>query len=431
MEKTLNDTIDGLFRGVVFIALDSIASLGRMLSSPKRGPVRLLKKLYSRDTEQVRPYVFLFLALMAFPLTLLAISTLSAPDDPTRYSYFVDGEDILGSNKVRNLFERFNQATDGKSILPTVVGSILGVTVLHLILRALARLVFSNPIRRTSATNLLLYVAGAQVALLAAAAAVQEPWTWFVGVKLSLWPLQLWEPLGWLTQPDPVPIGRWQSVAVAALGLWAFLLPVPIALLLVKRSRLTEKVSARLRKWLAPVAAIGIALIADVGLVALCFVAGYIEEGGAEKEKQAYAINSVECAVSKGPNARIVALVAVNNTGRDALSFHDEDFGLFVSAARLPEDPAARMRPFGSRNRKVEDRIGRSLKHSETVTSSSPEHPTFLEPGKWALLRVQSKPLDDDLVQWMKRHGQLRCTVSDANDVPAGGIGSLDASSLK
>jgi hypothetical protein len=63
VDKTLNDMIDALFRGIVFIILNFLTSAGRLMVAPGRGCIILARRLYAKDVQQVKPFVFLFISL--------------------------------------------------------------------------------------------------------------------------------------------------------------------------------------------------------------------------------------------------------------------------------------------------------------------------------------------------------------------------------
>ncbi len=62
MPKDLNEAINTIFRGVVFIFYNYFYSLARMAVRPALGGFKLVRRLRSSSTDQVRPYVFVFLS---------------------------------------------------------------------------------------------------------------------------------------------------------------------------------------------------------------------------------------------------------------------------------------------------------------------------------------------------------------------------------
>jgi hypothetical protein len=88
MEKTLNDQIEGVFRGVVFILLNFLVSLLILLWRPRSGYSLLVKRLRSRQTDQVRPFVFVFLALVLVLFLPAAVDALM-PVQTGPYHYLV------------------------------------------------------------------------------------------------------------------------------------------------------------------------------------------------------------------------------------------------------------------------------------------------------------------------------------------------------
>ena len=63
MDKTLNDRVEGLFRGIVFVLFSFASSLALLLWRPLSGYVGLIKRGRTRSTDQIRPYAFLFFPL--------------------------------------------------------------------------------------------------------------------------------------------------------------------------------------------------------------------------------------------------------------------------------------------------------------------------------------------------------------------------------
>jgi hypothetical protein len=64
MDKTLNDRIEELFRGVVFVLFSFAASLALLLCNPLRGYTLLIKRERVRSSGQIRPYAFLFFSFV-------------------------------------------------------------------------------------------------------------------------------------------------------------------------------------------------------------------------------------------------------------------------------------------------------------------------------------------------------------------------------
>src|SRR5262249_3549445 len=125
-------------------------------------------------------------------------------------------------------------------------------------------------------------------------------------------------------------------------------------------------------------------------------------------------------------STRLEAQLMVQNTGDEAWFFDNHDFQIFVSANRTADDSPPRQTSKLSGGHQS-NRAGLNLRKSEAVTSlSGAPGRVFLEPGRWALLQVNSGELLEKEVQWIKSHpGEPRCTISDANDNPAGDIGYL------
>jgi|HubBroStandDraft_3_1064219.scaffolds.fasta_scaffold886168_1 hypothetical protein len=63
MDKTLNERVEGLFRGIVFVLFSFASSLALLLWRPLRGYVGLIKRGRMRSTDEIRLYAFLFFPL--------------------------------------------------------------------------------------------------------------------------------------------------------------------------------------------------------------------------------------------------------------------------------------------------------------------------------------------------------------------------------
>lgn len=62
MPKDLNDAIDAIFRGIVFICYNYVYSIASLALKPLRASFRLVHRLRSGNVYQTRPYVFMFMS---------------------------------------------------------------------------------------------------------------------------------------------------------------------------------------------------------------------------------------------------------------------------------------------------------------------------------------------------------------------------------
>src|SRR5882762_9506948 len=85
-EKTLNDQIEGIFQGVVFILFSFLSSVFILLFTPKAGFISLVRNLRKKEIHQIRPYVFCFMALALIFFLPTTIDAL-APKKPGVFEY--------------------------------------------------------------------------------------------------------------------------------------------------------------------------------------------------------------------------------------------------------------------------------------------------------------------------------------------------------
>lgn len=162
MDKTLNDVVEGFFKGLVFIAVDTIASLFRVCLFPRKGAWILSLRLRSQKLQQVRPLVFLALTtgLAQFALVLtFALSKQEASVSPG----------LLFT--VKRIYEFASDKTELRSTWPEIAACILCVTVLHGLIKLVTYCAISSETLRIRARSVLAYVAGAQVVIVGAVAA--------------------------------------------------------------------------------------------------------------------------------------------------------------------------------------------------------------------------------------------------------------------
>jgi hypothetical protein len=79
MDKTLNDRIEDIFRGVVFILLSFAASLLWLLCRPLTGYALLIQRCRRTSAAQIRPYAFVFFSLALIFFMPGIVDALSPP----------------------------------------------------------------------------------------------------------------------------------------------------------------------------------------------------------------------------------------------------------------------------------------------------------------------------------------------------------------
>src|ERR1700743_299374 len=165
MDKTLNDTIDSLFRGIVFIIINFVTSAARMIAGPGSGCIRLVRRLYARDMEQVRPFVFLFICLFLTAAAPIFVDAVTEKDKPYEYKIYQNGalqKDAAG----RQLYKSISEKIETKEMFVLLLCIIAGVTAFHICARVLRYILFPPRPRRQIAEHCLLYVVATQALLL-------------------------------------------------------------------------------------------------------------------------------------------------------------------------------------------------------------------------------------------------------------------------
>ncbi len=161
MPKDLNDAIDSIFRGVVFIFYNYFYSLARIAARPALGGFELVRRLRLSSTDQVRPYVFIFLSFFA---------CLAVPRYIARISHFHKGDDFPRSSEhataLQNAYSKALQMFDPKSVLAITLACIAMSVVVDGLISLFVVALTRKGVARTSTKSALLYVAGLQPILL-------------------------------------------------------------------------------------------------------------------------------------------------------------------------------------------------------------------------------------------------------------------------
>lgn len=156
MKLSINDLVDGFFKGVLLVLSSAAISFVELLMAPRRGLLRTYRRLKTPGVEQVSPRVFLFLALFALlevPLPLVTfLNGLWGDDSPQL------------SEAAGEAFDRL-QATSGSALAATLA-AICGVAVLELLLKTVGVLMITRPDRRAAFSSFVEYAFAVEVAVL-------------------------------------------------------------------------------------------------------------------------------------------------------------------------------------------------------------------------------------------------------------------------
>jgi len=424
MATNLNDTIDSLFRGLVFVLIDFIASLATLLARPISGAVILVRKLRSHDTNQVRPYVFLFLSfVLAFSVAPF-LEALSVERDPHEYTGTESSQPA--QNALKQIYEGVFAQIESKAVLAIIIASMVGVTIFHLGARLTSSLLFAKAIRRSIAMDSLFYVAGAQIVLIGLIFLLMRQQS-IVGIDEAPNINVLLTSVHAL--PDLLRPANQQSAAPWIEGLKVLslllliLLPAPICFKLARRRRLWLP---WLRQGLASVpfaspVIVALMILAVEFSTAVAFsAAGFVRDNIEPRAKGPYEIQEVSCrAERRGLDDYVIATAVVTATGAKPWLFADGDFRMWISAPGTPQD----------HDNEKSKKTGRAVIPDMNTTTATPNGhgPVLVEPTKSALLLITAK-LPTERRGFLEAHRNNRtCTISAAGDYVIGKVGYLDA----
>jgi hypothetical protein len=425
MEKTLNDTIEGFFRGIVFIFFGSIAAFGYLVIKPLSAPVLLVSRIYRKDREQVRPYVFLFLAITSAFLLPVLLGAGASKNDPFAYKYYENGQDMSERSFVGKIFDYSVENFQERGLLPITVAAVVGVSIFHIAIRFFARLSFVTRFRRSLVADSVFLLSGAQIILALCAWLLISRISFAESVSPADWINSLLTTFKEALAPAGRMNARWVYVLQAFAVTWILLLPWPTALRLARKSR-WGSFKARQRKL--PIRtlflAIGFTLYIDLVFWLVCTSAGFLYKKFSPLETLPYQIKSMECKIDQdGAAEKLVARILVTVTGKDAWEFNKDDFRFFLGASRTTNDPPGRKIKYPLFN---PNRISLLVGNADTLEPDDSSRSTLVEPGRWKVLKVTA-PLDAKIIEFLKAHpDEVRCTISDRNDNPVGYIAPLD-----
>ncbi|HXC56768.1 MAG TPA: hypothetical protein VNU97_15830 [Rhizomicrobium sp.] len=172
----INDLIDSIFRGIVFILYNYFYSMAILAAQPLRGSLRLVHRLKANFTYQTQPYVFVFISLfiaLALPRYLAHVTNFFASALP-------------GSSDDRNnIQDAYFQAVnifDPAFLLTFTLACIAMTVILDGFIRIYSRVVVAARRRREQLRILLLYHAGYQAIVITAALTIPfyyfREWAW-------------------------------------------------------------------------------------------------------------------------------------------------------------------------------------------------------------------------------------------------------------
>ncbi|HMJ41716.1 MAG TPA: hypothetical protein VK522_05490 [Pseudolabrys sp.] len=428
-EKTLNDQIEGIFQGVVFILFSFLFSVFILLFKPRTGFNSLVRNLRIKGSNQVRPYVFCF---MAIALTFFLPTTLDAlaPHPPGDLEYQIRDSE---HRQVGGLGRAYNQATtqiETKVATSIFVAAAAGVAVLHLCVTLLARVGLRQRARRETWRDSVFFTAGLQYVVLGISLVIfrSRP-GWLGSTELGLLqdivssPRALAERLG-----KTGPYSVYFDLIGTALLIAMMLAPLAIAgryarhAVLPGQRQVSMGSSRRIAAW-----AVFFLLAIDLSALASFAIAAHVSDEIQPRKKPVtpFAIKQLACTIDpEADGAKVTAEAILTIIGADAWYFQDGDFRMFVGAKRVVSDGPARSRAVINPNRII---AGPLL--APKLSTNSPRigpPPFLLETGRSVLVNFEVKaPLT--LMKFLNDHpDDQRCTVSYSGDYPVGAIGVLN-----
>jgi len=426
-DKTLNDQIEGIFQGVVFILLSFLTSVLALLFRPQGGYISLVTDLRRKGSNQVRPYVFSFLAVVLvlfLPTTIAAL----APHSPGAFEYQVHDSERYEVGGLGRAYGEAAKKVETKAATSIFIAAAVGVAALHICVTSLGWAVFPWRPRRATWRDSVFFVAGLQFVLLGAALVVsREGWSAITEFRslqdLLLSPWTLVHGYGEMRQ-YPLYIDLLSSSLLVVVAL----VPLAIAIRFGRRASFSQQKPASAQSA-RKVAAWTVLLLLGIDISSLgsFAIAAYVSDEIQPQEKQLYpfAIRQLGCTVRSQNTGTIVTADAVLTiVGNEAWYFEEGDFKMFVAADRVESDGPAARRGRTSNPK----RIGAGAPLALTLSAVSPKLgplPFLVEPGRSVLVRFEAEA-PPSLTKFLDDHPDAqRCTVYYTNDYPIGAIGVL------
>lgn len=422
--ENLNDRVEGVFRGVVLIALSFVASLMLLILRPLDGYVQLIARTRktSERENQIHPYAFVFfaIALVFFvPSLMNSISPYGAGSLEYRdYSAGFSDAGLFGQ-----AYQQIANMIESKAATAIFVSATVGVAALHLCGIGSGFALFRLPARRETWRDALFFIGGLQVMMFALATLLDRLGTVTetdLVKALLLSPRALAHGYG---DERPYPI----YLSVLAVGLLILLLLVPFGMATRFASRLSlwsSSIESRRRNWTRTIA---LMMLIDVAAIGSFSASAYVADEIQPREGQVnpFSVRNVSCTLDPKTSSPLISGTAILRVdAKDAWDFGANDFDLFIAADRTAADGPSR-----SRSRALSPtRIGAGglLRTSFTAISPNIGQPPFLlQAGQAVLIRFEAEA-SPELVKFLSSHPDAqRCTISYNNDYPVGAIGLL------
>jgi len=342
MPKDLNETIDALFRGVVFIIYDFVQSLIRIAVRPVRGTIWLVARLRAPNTRQIGPYVFLFIHFfvgLSMPRYLSAIANFYEDDFPS---------DSLRNPEVRDAYINALDIFEPKLLLATTFSCILMTVVLDAATSLYARSTATPPRRRALVKTGLLYISGYQIFVITCAIVMvfyfRREWAWnsfqpyqphqWSSIFLELVATSLKLEYGWTLAV---------AIGVYSLGacLFAYALVQPV--LFLKPFLVAHRLGQRIRRLPRPAAVVLTGCLFAALTVANFDFGSWVIDEIKPAVPEALTVSQVACTLKSTDAGGLTAIAVIDNPTTKAIRLDPGDTEIWVVAELTPEGQRMRL----------------------------------------------------------------------------------------
>jgi len=302
MDKTLDDRVEELFRGIVFILFSFTASLALLLWRPLRGYVGLVKRSGVRSTGQIRPYAFLFFSfvLMFFIPTIFDALT---PPEAGRFDYQVHDSAFPELGVLGRAYQTATERIETKGATAILLAAMVGVATFHLGAVGSGLVLIRLRTRRETWRDALFFIGGLQLGLLALA--------FIIYLSQVLGSTEFGFISNFLLMPrnlfEDYRHPRWYPIylEVLSVGLLALLVLAPFGVARRYTPRLAPQLALR---WPKPgrvnwIGVLPLMIVADVVALASFSLAAFTSDQVRPRDKpaQPFAMRYLDCAYKENP----------------------------------------------------------------------------------------------------------------------------------
>lgn len=419
MEKTLNDYVEGVFRSIVFVLFSFILSLGVLFWSPSKGYALLITQERRHSINQIRPYAFVFFALV-LALFLPSLIDAAKPREVSTFEYQVYDPEHPEAGALGRAYEVANERIENKAAGAILIAAIAGIAALHLGTTASALGFFRLSTRRETWHDALFFIGGLQIFLIAIALALDRFASFPSLNEVEFLRRFLFTPFALLTSEDyREGLVYFDIINVVLL---ATFLVAPLAIAKRFSQRSDRQFWARYLRTVLPVLAL--LAVVDTATVTSIAIASYVADEIQPRTSRddPFTLRNLGCVFSKDTaKPSISGTVEVRVAAANPWSFDNGDFTLIIGADRTLSDGPPR------KNSRHPDRVFANLATPITFSAISPPlgaPPFLMQAGQAALLSIATS-LKPDEVEFVAAHPEPRCTLAYLQDYPIGAIGEI------